>query len=69
MARLTISGKSREVNVSSTTRLLWAIRDDVPTAVVGLVSLGLLWRFKIPEPILVAAAGIVGLIAFPLLRP
>lgn len=27
---------------------------------VALVSLGVLWRFKVPEPILVAAAGIVG---------
>jgi chromate transporter len=41
---------------------------DVPTAAVAIISLGLLWRFKIPEPILVAAAGIVGLIAFPLFR-
>ena len=37
---------------------------DVPTAAVALVSLGVLWRFKVPEPIIVAAAGIVGLIAF-----
>jgi chromate transporter len=41
---------------------------DLPTAAVALVSLGVLWRFKVPEPILVAAAGIVGLIAFPLSR-
>jgi chromate transporter len=41
---------------------------DVPTAAVAIISLGVLWRFKIPEPILVAAAGIVGLIAFPLFR-
>ena len=41
---------------------------DVPTALVALVSLTLLWRYKIPEPILVTAAGIVGLIAFTLLR-
>jgi len=41
---------------------------DVPTAVVALVSLGLLWRFKIPEPILVAAAGMVGLIAYSLFK-
>lgn len=31
---------------------------------VALISLDLLWRLKVPEPILVAAAGIVGLIAF-----
>jgi len=41
---------------------------DVPTAAVALVSLGVLWRFKVPEPILVAAAGIVGLIAFPFFK-
>jgi chromate transporter len=41
---------------------------DVPTAAIAVVSLGVLWRFKVPEPILVAAAGIVGLIVFPLLR-
>ena len=39
---------------------------DVPTAAVAVVSLALLWRFKVPEPILVAAAGIVGLLAFAL---
>jgi chromate transporter len=37
---------------------------DVPTAAVALISFGVLWRFKVPEPILVAAAGVVGLIAF-----
>jgi hypothetical protein len=31
---------------------------------VALISLGVLWRFKVPEPILVAAAGIVGLVVF-----
>ena len=41
---------------------------DVPTAAVALISLGVLWRFKVPEPILVAAAGIVGLIVFPLFK-
>lgn len=37
---------------------------DVPTAAIALISLGILWRFKVPEPILVAAAGIVGLATF-----
>ena len=41
---------------------------DVPTALVGLVSLAVLWRFKVPEPILVVAAGIVGLILWPLVK-
>jgi len=41
---------------------------DVPTALVALVSLAVLWRYKIPEPILVAGSGLVGLIAFALLK-
>ena len=41
---------------------------DVPTAAVALISLGVLWRYKVPEPILVAAAGLVGLLAFSLGR-
>jgi len=35
---------------------------DVPTAAIGLVSLGVLWRFKLHEPIVVAAAGVTGLV-------
>lgn len=35
---------------------------DVPTAIIGLVSLGLLWRFKMAEPVLVLAAGVAGLL-------
>src|SRR5579859_6710022 len=34
---------------------------DLPTAAIGLLSLGVLWRFKPPEPIVVAAAGLIGL--------
>jgi chromate transporter len=41
---------------------------DVPTAAVALISFGVLWRFKVPEPILVAAAALVGLIAFSLFK-
>ena len=41
---------------------------DVPTVVVAAVSLAILWRYKIPEPILVAASGIVGLIAFSVFK-
>ena len=39
---------------------------DVPTAAVAVVSLAVLWRFKVPEPVLVAAAGAAGLLAFAL---
>jgi hypothetical protein len=35
---------------------------DVPTALIGLVSLGLLSRFRLPEPFLALMAGCVGLI-------
>ncbi len=41
---------------------------DLPTAAVALASLVVLWRFKVPEPILVAAAGAVGLIVWPLVK-
>jgi chromate transporter len=41
---------------------------DVPTAAIAAMSFGILWRFKVPEPILVAAAGLAGLIVFPLLK-
>jgi len=42
---------------------------DWLTALVALVSLGVLFRWKVSNPLLMAAAAIVGLIAFPLLRP
>jgi chromate transporter len=38
---------------------------DVPTVVIALVSLGLLWRLKVTEPVLVIAAGVVGLVLWP----
>jgi chromate transporter len=41
---------------------------DVPTAAIGLLSLGVLWRFKLHEPIVVAAAGLAGLVLWPLVR-
>lgn len=37
-----------------------AIR-DLPTALIGLGTLGLIWKTKIPEPLLVLAAGLLGL--------
>jgi chromate transport protein ChrA len=35
---------------------------DVPTLLIGLAALGLSWRFKIPEPVLIAGAAAVGLL-------
>ena len=41
---------------------------DFPTATIALVSLAVLWRFKVSEPVLVAAAALVGLLVWPLVR-
>ena len=41
---------------------------DVPTVLIALVSLGILWRYKVPEPILVVAAAILGLFVWPLMQ-
>ena len=35
---------------------------DLPTAAIGLVSLAVLFRWKVPEPALIAAAAVVGLL-------
>jgi len=42
---------------------------DVLTAAIGLVSLAVLFRWKVSNPLLIAAAGVVGLIAFPIVQP
>ena len=42
---------------------------DWLTALIGLISLAILFRWKIVNPLLIAAAAAVGLIAFPLLQP
>jgi chromate transporter len=42
---------------------------DWLTALVALVSLIVLFHWKVSNPLLVAAAAVVGLIAFPLLSP
>ena len=41
---------------------------DAPTALITIVSLAVLWRYKIPEPIIVSVAGLVGLIIYPMLH-
>jgi len=41
---------------------------DLPTALIALVSFGVLWRYKISEPIIVTISGLVGLILWPLVR-
>jgi chromate transporter len=37
---------------------------DPPTALLALAAFGLLWRFKTPEPILIAGAAAAGLLVF-----
>ncbi|MDE0853453.1 MAG: chromate transporter [Nevskia sp.] len=40
---------------------------DVPTLLIALAAVGLLWRFKkVNEPIIVSAAAVLGLLLFPL---
>ena len=41
---------------------------DVPTAVIALVGLVLLWRFRVQEPLLVLGAGVAGLVLWPVFR-
>jgi chromate transporter len=42
---------------------------DWLTALIGIASLAVLFRWKISNPLLIAATAAVGLIAFPLLQP
>ena len=42
---------------------------DALTAAIALVALVLLFRFKISNPILIAGAAVIGLIAYPLIQP
>ncbi len=39
---------------------------DVPTLVIGATALAVAWRFKVPEPLLIAAGAAAGLIIFAL---
>jgi len=41
---------------------------DLPTAIVALVSFGVLWRYKISEPLIVTISGIIGLVLWPLIK-
>lgn len=42
---------------------------DWLTALIGIVSLAILFRWKVSNPLLIAATAIVGLIAYPILQP
>jgi len=43
---------------------------DALTAALALVTAGVLWKFKkLPEPVIVVAAAVIGLVAYPLVHP
>jgi len=43
---------------------------DVPTALLALATVLVIWKLKrLPEPVVVAIAAIIGLFAFPGIRP
>lgn len=42
---------------------------DLPTVLLALVTIALLWKFKkLPEPVIVVGAALIGLVAYPLLH-
>lgn len=42
---------------------------DLPTVMIAAVTIALLWKFKkLPEPVIIAGAAIIGLIVYPLLH-
>lgn len=42
---------------------------DIPTAILALATVGLLWKFKkLPEPVIVLASVIIGLAVYPLMQ-
>jgi len=42
---------------------------DWLTALIALTSLAVLFRWKVSNPLLIAATAMIGLIAFPLVQP
>ncbi len=42
---------------------------DWLTALIGVASLAVLFRWKVSNPLLIAATAVIGLVAFPLLQP
>lgn len=42
---------------------------DWLTALIGMVSLAVLFRWKVSNPLLIAATALIGLVAYPILQP
>ncbi|GAA3324922.1 hypothetical protein GCM10020331_054710 [Ectobacillus funiculus] len=42
---------------------------DIPTALLALITLGILWKSKkVSEPIIILVAAIIGLIVYPMMQ-
>jgi chromate transporter len=42
---------------------------DIPTAVIALITVACLWKFKkLQEPVIIVVAAVVGLVLYPLTR-
>jgi chromate transporter len=42
---------------------------DIPTALLAVATIALLWRFKkLQEPVIIAAAAVAGLVLYPLMH-
>ena len=42
---------------------------DIPTALIAVITVALLWKFKkLQEPVVVAAAAVLGLLIYPLVH-
>ena len=42
---------------------------DMPTILIAVVTIALLWKFKkLPEPVVIVGAAITGLIIYPMLH-
>jgi chromate transporter len=42
---------------------------DIPTVLIAVVTIALLWKFtKLPEPVIIAGAAIIGLMVYPMLH-
>ena len=40
---------------------------DIPTILIALITLGILWKTKkVPEPVLIVTAAVIGLVIYPL---
>jgi chromate transporter len=46
----------------------WATRERL-TALIAIVCLAVLFRFKVSNPMVIGATAIVGLIALPIIQP